>query len=169
MMESSVHQDLQARFYSETFTLLMKFVEESRQLTAATTTQPHTPVSTEPPAAATRFQPIPNPYGLDPAYVQAQHQQFQQYQQPAVQQPHPFIPPARRVSWDSMWNVQGPSAPDATQVRPASTPTPSVNLSAGNMSQISTLGSLSCLDDIRSNRMDTPLHLLQTRRTLTEH
>ena len=43
MLESSVHQDLQARCHSETFTLLMQFVEESRQLTAATTAQPQPP------------------------------------------------------------------------------------------------------------------------------
>jgi len=155
-LEFSVHPDLQPSFYSETFTLLMKFVEESRQLTAAPTTQPQPPVSTEPPAAS--FQPIPNPYSLDPAYIQTQHQQFQQYQQPDVQQPQDFRPPPRRFSVESMWNVQGPSAPDATQIRPASTPAPSLNLSAGNLSNLSTLGNSSFLDTLRSNRMDTPLY-----------
>ena len=138
MVESSVHPDLQPRFYSEAFTLVMKFVEESRQLPAAPTAQPQPPVSTEPPAAS--FQPIPNPYSLDPAYVQTQYQQFQRYQQPSVQQPQAFRTPPRRFRVDSMWNVQGPSAPDATQVRPASTPAPSLNLSAGNLSNLSTLG-----------------------------
>lgn len=152
MVESSVHPDLQPRFYSETFTLLMKYVEESRQLTSAPTSQPQRRVSTEPPAAS--FHPIPNPYSMDPAYVQAQHQQFQQYQQAAVQQPQALRPPPRMFSVDSMWNVQGPSAPDVTQVRPASTPAPSLHLSAGNLS---TLGITSFLDPLTSDRMDTPL------------
>ena len=64
MVESSVHPDLQPRFYWEAFTLLMKFVEESRQLTAAPTAQPQPQCPLSPQQQASSPSPTPTAWIL---------------------------------------------------------------------------------------------------------
>ena len=98
--------------------MMMTLREESRWMYQVNQDQTRPRLCAQVPV--TQFQVIPNPYDVDPQFVEAQHQRYQQFQPPkqGVSASYADVP---------TWRTEGPAGPP----RPDSTPLPL------NVSQIS--------------------------------